>query len=105
VDATFTVTAGLSDGNGYSLRAADGRYLRHYNFRLRLDANDGSTTFSKDATFIARPGSAGGSVSLESYNFPGRYIRHRNFELWVDPYQDSDIFRADSSVTAVSPWA
>jgi hypothetical protein len=103
--ASFTVVAGLADGNGYSFVAADGRYLRHYAFRLRLDPSDGSATFNNDATFVARPGTASGSVSLESYNFPGRYIRHRNFELWADLYQDSDTFRADSSFTAANPWA
>lgn len=84
---------------------ADGRYLRHWDFRIRLDANDGSTTFQQDATFCAKPGSASGSVSLESYNYPGRYIRHYNYELRVDLYQNSDTFRADSSFTVVVPWA
>jgi hypothetical protein len=104
-EATFSVVAGLADANGYSFIDSGGRYLRHNAFRLRADSNDGTATFKKDATFIARPGSASGSVSLESYNFPGRYVRHRNFELWVDLYQDSDLFRTDASFTAVSPWA
>jgi hypothetical protein len=104
-DATFTVVAGLADANGYSLRAADGRYLRHYNFRLRLDTVDTSATFANDATFVARPGTATGSVSLESYNFPGRYVRHRNNELWADLYEDTDLYRADSSFIVVGPWA
>jgi hypothetical protein len=96
---------GLADANCYSPRASDGRYLRHYSFRVRLDTNDGTGVFGKDATFCARPGTASGSVRLESYNFPGRYIRHRAYELWVDPYEDSDPFRADSSFTAVTPLA
>jgi hypothetical protein len=104
-DATFTIVAGLADANGYSLVGTDGRYLSHSGFRLRLDASDGSATFNKDATFVARPGSTSGSVSLESYNFPGRYLRHRNFELWANLYQDSAVFRADSSFTLANPWA
>jgi hypothetical protein len=104
-EATFTVVPGLADVNAYSFRAADGRYLRHYGFRVRLDAGTGASAFNQDATFVARPGSANGSVALESYNFPGRYIRHRNYELWVDPHDNSDLFRADSSFTATSPWA
>ncbi|MFI6453970.1 glycoside hydrolase family 43 protein [Streptosporangium amethystogenes] len=104
-DATFTVVPGLADPNCSSFAGADGRYLRHWDFRIRLDANDGSTTFKQDATFCAKPGSASGSVSLESYNYPGRYLRHYNYELRVDLYQNSDTFRADSSFTVAAPWA
>ncbi|HEU5473417.1 MAG TPA: glycoside hydrolase family 43 protein [Actinophytocola sp.] len=104
-EATFTVVAGLADPNCSSLRAADGRYLRHWDFRARLDADDGSAVFRSDATFCARPGSVSGSVTLESYNFPGRYLRHRNFELWVDLYQDSAAFRSDSSFRVGAAWA
>jgi len=102
--ANISIVPGLADPNCYSFTNA-GRYLRHYNFRGRFDPNDGTATFRGDATFCARPGSAGGSVALESYNFPGRYLRHYNYELRVDLYQDNATFRADSSFTAVTPWA
>jgi hypothetical protein len=104
-EASFTVVPGLADSGGYSFVATDGTYLRHYAFRLRFDTNDGSAGFAKDATFLARPGSATGSVSLESYNYPGRYLRHRDFQLWADLFVDSDTYRADSSFTVASPWA
>ncbi|MDV7215918.1 AbfB domain-containing protein [Streptomyces prunicolor] len=71
-EATFRLVAGLADSRCYSIEDASGRYVRHYAFRIRLDANDGSAVFQKDATFYARPGAADGSVSLESYNYPGR---------------------------------
>jgi hypothetical protein len=103
--ATFTVVAGLADGNCYSLRDTAGNYMRHLDFRIHFDPNDGSDLFKKDATYCARPGSVTGSVRLESYNYAGRYVRHINSELRVDVYQDTDLFRADSSFTAVSPWA
>ncbi|WP_446684980.1 family 43 glycosylhydrolase [Kitasatospora gansuensis] len=103
--ATFTVVPGLADSSCYSFRDSSGRYLRHQDYRIRFDASNGSTTFNSDATFCARPGSATGSVSLESYNYPGRYLRHYNYELRIDPYQDDATFRADSSFRAVSPWA
>ncbi|MFG3022463.1 sigma-70 family RNA polymerase sigma factor [Streptomyces sp. NPDC048254] len=104
-EATFRFVAGLADSHCYSLRDASGRYLRHYAFRIRLDADDGSAVFRKDATFCARPGSADGSVSLESYNYPGRYLRHRaNLELWLDPAQNTAAFRASRSFTVVAPW-
>ncbi|WP_408648130.1 family 43 glycosylhydrolase [Streptomyces gossypiisoli] len=104
-NATFTVVPGLADSTCYSLRDSSGRYLRHMDFRVRFDASNGTALFRQDATYCARPGSATGSVSLESYNYPGRYLRHYYYELRVDPYQDNATFRADSSFTAVSPWA
>lgn len=103
--ATFTVVAGLADSNGYSFRDASGNYLRHYNFRGRFDANDGTTTFAKDATFIARTGSTGGAVRFESYNYPGYYLRHYNYQLRVDVSDGTDLFRQDSSFVAVTAWA
>jgi GH43 family beta-xylosidase len=103
--ATFTIIPGLADGSCYSFRDSSGRYLRHKDLRIRFDASNGTALFHKDATFCARPGSATGSVSLESYNYPGRYLRHYFYELRIDPYQDNATFRADSSFTAVSPWA
>lgn len=103
--ATFTVVPGLADANCYSFRDSAGRYLRHWDFRVRFDTDNGTTVFDKDATYCARPGTAAGSVRLESYNYPGRYLRHYNYELRVDQYQATDTFRADSSFTAVNPWA
>jgi hypothetical protein len=105
-EATFTIVAGLADSAGYSFRASDGRYLRHYNFRIELGTSDGTDAFSQDATFHALPGSASGSVRLVSHNYPGRCIRHRNYQLWVDPYDDvTTVFRADSSFAPVTAWA
>ncbi|WP_229866197.1 AbfB domain-containing protein [Streptomyces spinoverrucosus] len=103
--ATFTIVPGLADSKCYSFRDSSGRYLRHFDYRVRFDASNGTTLFNKDATYCARPGSAAGSVSLESYNYPGRYLRHYFYELRLDAYQDNATFRADSSFTAVSPWS
>ncbi|MEU5197718.1 sigma-70 family RNA polymerase sigma factor [Streptomyces scabiei] len=104
--ATFTFVPGLADPRCYSLRDAAGRYLRHYAFRVRLDADDGSAIFRKDVTFCARPGSTAGSVSLESYNYPGRYLRHRDdLQLWLDPSENTAAYRASRSFVLVAPWA
>ncbi|KUO15188.1 sigma-70 family RNA polymerase sigma factor [Streptomyces dysideae] len=103
--ATFTFVPGLADPRCYSLRDATGRYLRHYAFRIRLDTDDGSATFQKDATFCPRSGSTAGSVSLESYNYPGRYLRHRdNLQLWLDPFENTAAYRASRSFVVVAPW-
>ncbi|MFF7646257.1 sigma-70 family RNA polymerase sigma factor [Streptomyces canus] len=103
--AAFTFVPGLADPRCYSLRDATGRYLRHYAFRIRLDTDDRSAIFRKDATFCPRPGSTAGSVSLESYNYPGRYIHHRdNLQLWLDPSENTAAYRASRSFVLVAPW-
>jgi hypothetical protein len=105
-DATFTVVPGLADANCYSFQAVNATgYLRHYDRRIRLDANDGSAVYRQDATFCAKPGLSGSGVSLESYNYPGNYIRHYNYELRIDPFADNATYRADASFTSVNPWA
>ncbi|OPG06975.1 hypothetical protein B1R27_15495 [Streptomyces sp. GKU 895] len=104
--ATFTFVPGLADPRCYSLRDATGRYVRHYAFRIRLDNDDRSALFQKDATFCPRPGSMAGSVALESYNYPGRYLRHRdNLQLWLDPSGNTASNRASRSFVLAAPWA
>jgi GH43 family beta-xylosidase len=104
-DATFTVVNGLASPSCYSFQTKSGLFLRHRDFRLRVDANTGDATFRGDATFCAVDGSVAGSVSLVSYNYPARRIRHRDFALWLDAYQDTAAFRADSSFRLTTPWA
>ncbi|KUO09835.1 sigma-70 family RNA polymerase sigma factor [Streptomyces sp. DSM 15324] len=102
--ATFTFVPGLADPSCYSLRDTTGRYVRHYSFRIRLDPDDRSALFRKDATFCPRSGSTDGSLSLESYNYPGRYLRHRaNLQLWLDPAQNTAAYRASRSFILVTP--
>ncbi|GAA3839560.1 hypothetical protein GCM10023083_83730 [Streptomyces phyllanthi] len=103
--STFTVVPGLADSNAFSFRDSSGKYLRHWDFRGRFDSNDGSSIFAKDATFIARTGTASGSIRFESYNFPGYYLRHYNYQLRVDPSDGTDLFRQDSSFVPVTAWA
>ncbi|MEU4872143.1 AbfB domain-containing protein [Streptomyces sp. NPDC021608] len=103
--ATFAVVAGLADANAYSFRDAAGNYLRHYAFRGRFDAHDGTSTFARDATFVARTGSTSGSVRFESYNYPGSYLRHYDYQLRVEASDGTDLFRQDSSFVPVTAWA
>ncbi|MFR0351849.1 AbfB domain-containing protein [Streptomyces sediminimaris] len=100
-DATFTLVKGLADRSCYSFATAGGRYLRHRDFLLRSERDDGSALFEQDATFCPRTSSYPGAVMLESVNYPGRFLRHRNFQLELDPYQGSDLYRADSSFRIV----
>jgi RNA polymerase sigma factor (sigma-70 family) len=95
--ATFQVVAGLADPDCYSFRTADGRLLRHAQWRLRAAREEPTPLFRGDATFCVRAGAAPGTVALESANYPGRFLRHTGTELWVNRDDDSAKFRSDSA--------
>ena len=79
---------GLADSSGVSFQSVNypTRYLRHYNYALQLDVNDGTSTFAADATFYKTAGLADSSwSSFRSYNNPTRYIRHYDYVLRIDP--------------------
>jgi hypothetical protein len=105
-DATFTVTPGLAGGAGcVSFQAANGMWLRHRDYRIRLETNAGTAVFLADATFCVRDGTPSGSVRLESFNYPGRFLRHRDHQLWLDPSTTNPgTFVADSSFRVTAPW-
>ena len=105
LDATFTIGAGLANGNCYSFQSVNpaGRYLRHANNRLVLAANEGSATFRNDATFCGRAGLGGSGISFESYNYPGFYLRHYNYEVRIDRNDNSAALKADASFTVTAP--
>jgi hypothetical protein len=105
LDATFIVSRGLSgtdDSVSFESVNYRGHYLRHQNYEIKLQRNDHSELFRRDASFIWRdnpPLVAGEtSVSLESVNFPGHYIRHQNFKLWLAQRRGPDsLFDADAT--------
>ncbi|MEU3645763.1 family 43 glycosylhydrolase [Lentzea sp. NPDC034063] len=77
--------------------AASDRFVRHWEYRARLEANVSPLA---DSQFRLVTGLAGsGAVSLESANFPGYYLRHRDNELWVERSDGSTLFRNDASFT------
>ncbi|MCU7820162.1 glycoside hydrolase family 43 protein [Kitasatospora sp. DSM 101779] len=87
-DSQWKLVPGLADSSGVSFQSATQptHYLRHFNYQLRLDANDGTTRFAKDATFHRTAGLADPAwSSFQSYNFPDRYIRHYAYQLRIDP--------------------
>ncbi|MGP4042943.1 AbfB domain-containing protein [Streptomyces sp. 2A115] len=102
-DSTFAVAKGLSNSSCYSFKTHDGKYLRHRNFILRAERNDGSSLFKQDATFC--PGYSGhsGAVMLQSVNYPNYVLRHRNFQLRLDPYGYNTTNREDFSFRLVDP--
>jgi RNA polymerase sigma factor (sigma-70 family) len=99
----FTAVEGLADRRCYSFRYADGRFLRHASWRVRLNPDVGTELFRGDATFCARAGAVTGSVALESSNYPGWFLRHRGDELWVDQSDGGAAFLADGSFRVRPP--
>ncbi|MFE5817609.1 AbfB domain-containing protein [Streptomyces sp. NPDC056479] len=96
-DSTFKQVKGLADSSCHSFATHDGRYLRHRNFVLRAERDDGSTLFAQDATFCARGSSYSGANMLESVNYPGYFLRHKNFVIRLERYDYSSQYLADSS--------
>ncbi|MET7364809.1 family 43 glycosylhydrolase [Streptomyces sp. NPDC005566] len=58
------------------------RFIRHWEFRGKLESNVSNLADSQFRTVSGLTGSA--TVSLESANFPGYYLRARNGEVWVE---------------------
>lgn len=81
----FIVRPG-TEGLGISLEAADqpGTFLRHAGFIARLNANDGSALFAKDATFTQHDPGDGG-IRLESVNFVGHFLVVENDRIALRP--------------------
>jgi RNA polymerase sigma factor (sigma-70 family) len=101
--ATLVAIAGLADRACFTFRTADGRHLRHQDWRLRLSGDPHTSLDRGDGTFCVQAGELAGSVSLESANYPGYFLRHVSGELWVDKDDGTADFRADSSFLVRSP--
>jgi non-reducing end alpha-L-arabinofuranosidase len=112
-DATWVETAGLANPSCASFESINrpGSYLRHQNFQLHLQADDGSSLFSQDATFCQTPGNSGQGVSFQSVNFPTRYLRTFNDVLYIasnggsNAWDTATDWAADTSWLVASPWA
>jgi hypothetical protein len=111
-DATWIVRPGLADGSCVSFESADvpGEYLRHQDFELFLDPDDGSARFAYDATFCIRPGNSGEGYSFESYDHPSTFIRHFDYFVFTAsdggqfPWDASTLWHHDTSWTIIQPW-
>jgi hypothetical protein len=99
-DATFVIhrpgLIGTPDSVSFESANYPGQFLRHQNYRVKLQADDGFGLFPGDASFfwgkISPWQDLKQKMILESVNFRGHYIAHRNFELWltaprVDPFR------------------
>lgn len=76
--ASWIVRAGLANSACYSFESKDtaGSFIRHYNFVLQVNVNDGSKSFSEDATFCPQSGLNGQGISIRAWGYPTRYFRH-----------------------------
>jgi hypothetical protein len=93
----LTVIRGLGDSRCFTVRHRDGRYLRHFDFRLRFDKLDDSDLFRADATFCPVGDQPAGTVRLRSKNYPDRLLHRRGARLHIDKPDGSGGFEADSS--------
>ncbi|KAH8649111.1 Arabinofuranosidase complexed with arabinose [Xylariales sp. PMI_506] len=78
-EASWIVHAGLGNSACFSFESVDtpGSYIRHYNFALLLNANDGTKQFYEDATFCPQVALNDlGTNALRSWSYPTRYFRH-----------------------------
>ncbi|BCS02212.1 alpha-L-arabinofuranosidase B [Aspergillus luchuensis] len=84
-EASWTVVTGLANSQCFSFESVDtpGSYIRHYNFELLLNANDGTKQFHEDATFCPQAALNGEGTSLRSWSYPTRYFRHYENVLYA----------------------
>jgi hypothetical protein len=112
-DATWIVRAGLANSSCVSFESANasGQYLRHQNYQLHLSGNDGSSTFTQDATFCPQSGHNGQGYSFQSVNYTNRYLRHYNYTVYIASNGGSNTFDSatswndDTSWLVAQPWS
>ncbi|KAJ7291929.1 Arabinosidase B [Mycena rebaudengoi] len=85
LSASWTVVAGLANSACVSFQSRDtsGSFIRHNNFVLLVNANDGSKQFKEDATFCPQAGLNGQGNSILAWGYPTRYFRHFNNVLSI----------------------
>ncbi|MEV0400125.1 alpha-L-arabinofuranosidase B [Actinoallomurus sp. NPDC050550] len=105
-DATWIVRSGLAGSSCVSFESRNypGDYLRHQNYELYRQHNDGSSLFASDATFCPQTGKSGQGTSLASYNYPDRFIRHYNNTVYVASNGGSHDFDSSSSWADDVSW-
>ncbi|CAK7231659.1 hypothetical protein SBRCBS47491_008005 [Sporothrix bragantina] len=105
--ASWTVRTGLGNSGCFSFESSDtlGSYLRHYDFQLYLEADDGTKQFHEDATFCPEAGLSGQGSSLRSWNYPTRYIRHYDNVLYAASNGGVQTFDATASFIDDVSWA
>ena len=112
-NATWIVEPGLANSSCVSFESANGSsdFIRHFNFQLFLEPNDGTAQFALDATFCPRAGNSGSGFSFMSYNFSNKYIRHFNFLGYIasdggsNAWDAASLWPNDTTWATAAPWA
>jgi hypothetical protein len=104
--ATWIVRTGLGNSDCFSFESKDtpGSYLRHYNFGIVLNANDGTKQFYEDATFCSEAGLNGQGSSIRSWSYPTRYFRHYSNVAYIASNGGVHEFDAASSFNDDVSW-
>ncbi|PBC70390.1 alpha-L-arabinofuranosidase B-like protein [Streptomyces sp. TLI_235] len=111
-DATWIVRAGLANSSCVSFESANspGQFLRHYNYQLYLNTDNGGGAFAQDATFCPTAGNSGTGTSFRSVNFPTKYLRHYNYTAYIasnggsNSWDSTTSWAADTSWLVEQPW-
>ncbi|MGO4753466.1 AbfB domain-containing protein, partial [Streptomyces sp. 2MCAF27] len=111
-DATWIVRAGLANTSCLSFESVDkpGQFLRHYNYQLNLNFDDGGSNFAKDATFCPTAGNSGVGTSFQSVNFLTKYLRHYNYTVYIasnggsNAWDSTTSWAQDTSWLTAAPW-
>ncbi|KAJ5641874.1 fungal alpha-L-arabinofuranosidase [Penicillium lividum] len=112
-EASWTVVTGLGNSGCWSFESVDtpGSYIRHYNFALVLNANDGTKQFHEDATFCPITGLSGTGSTFRSWSYPTRFFRHYENVMYaasnggLDVFDATTSFNADVSFVISTAWA
>jgi non-reducing end alpha-L-arabinofuranosidase len=114
-DATWLVEPGLANSACISFQSANvpGDYLRHADFELYLEPNDGSHQFALDATFCVEPANNGNSsdYSFQSVDYPSDFIRHYDYVVYLASddgsyaWDTTRLWTQDTSFLAATPWS
>ncbi|ROW06773.1 hypothetical protein VMCG_04140 [Cytospora schulzeri] len=104
--ASWTVVTGLANSACFSFESVDtpGSYIRHYDYELYLNADDGTKGFSEDATFCPQSGLEGDGTSIRSWSYPTRYFRHYSNVLYAASNGGPETFDATSEFNYDVTW-
>ena len=112
-DATWIVRSGLADPSCVSFESSNypGDFLRHSNFTLYRQPDDGGALFAADATFCPQTGRSGQGTSFASQNYPAKFLRHYDNTVYVagdggsNAWDSATSWADDVSWAVGQPWS
>jgi non-reducing end alpha-L-arabinofuranosidase len=112
--ASWVVHTGLGNSGCLSFESVDtpGSFIRHSNYELLVNANDGSILFAQDATFCPETAlDDTGTNTIRSWSYPARYWRHYESLLYIagnsgpHDFDSPTLFNDDVSFAINDAWA